>query len=319
MIVCGMSVPEMQNYRGTGPKPEDFDAFWASQLHALSLYNPDYTLEKAAFQLCGTVCCDLNFRSFDGSEIHCKLSKPDKGGKFPLLFWFHGYKSNSVDWWHKAFWAGQGFCIVAMDVRGQGGPSQDLTSGYGSTSIGQLIAGVDRQKEDMTFLKVYKDIICMVRLARSLEFVDPEEILVHGASQGGGLALVTAALFPEIKKAAVAYPFLSDFRKAYELDGTAYEELPWFFRFFDPLHEREEELFRKLAYVDVKNFAPSVKAEVILATGLKDEVCPPPTQYAVFNNLSCPKKQYLYPDYGHEDLPGFTDLCALFLTNRPEL
>jgi cephalosporin-C deacetylase len=155
----------------------------------------------------------------------------------------------------------------------------------------------------------------MVHLVQSLEFAAPGEIVVHGASQGGGLALVTAALFPEVKKAAVAYPFLSDFRKAYELGGTAYEEFSWFFRIPDPRHEREEELFRKLAYLDVKNFAPSVKAEVMMALSLKDEVCPPPTQFAVYNNLSCPKKQYLYPDFGHEDLPGFTDLSCLFLRN----
>lgn len=200
-----------------------------------------------------------------------------------------------------------------MDVRGQGGTSQDFTSGFGSTAVGQLIAGVDGQAEDMTFLKVYKDIICMVRLVQSLDFTDPAEMMVHGASQGGGLSLVTAALFPEIRKAAVAFPFLADFRKACELGGTAYEELPWFFRYFDPLHEREEELYRRLAYIDVKNFAPSVKAEVIMATGLKDDVCPPPTQYAVYNNLTCPKKLYLYPDFGHEDLPGYTDICSLFL------
>ena len=315
MLVSEMSSSGLQQYKGTGQKPEDFDAFWAAQKQALSSYVPAYTLEKAGFQLPETSCYDLNFRSFDGAEIHCKLARPAKEGRFPVLFWHHGYKFNPDDWSGKVFWANQGFCVVAMDVRGQGGSSQDLTSGCGPTCVGQLIAGIDGRPEDMTFLKVYKDIICMVRLVRSLSFADPNEILVHGASQGGGLALVTAALFPEVKKAAVAYPFLSDFRKAYELGGTAYEELPWFFRFLDPRHEREEELFRKLAYLDVKNFAPSVKAEVLMAISLKDEVCPPPTQFAVYNNLSCPKKQYLYPDFGHEDLPGFTDLSCLFLRN----
>ena len=152
MIAGGMSVSEMGSYKGADRKPDDFDAFWDDQLCTLSSYDPPYTLKKAAFQLPGTACFDLNFRSFDGARIHCKLAKPENGIKLPILFWFHGYKSNSVDWWHKVFWADQGFCIVAMDVRGQGGTSQDFTSGFGSTAVGQLIAGIDGQREDMTFL-----------------------------------------------------------------------------------------------------------------------------------------------------------------------
>jgi hypothetical protein len=74
-------------------------------------------------------------------------------------------------------------------------------------------------------------------------------MVVHGGSQGGALALVAAALFPQIKKAAVMFPFLSDFRGAYNagVTGTAYEELKYIFRFYDPQHKKEEEYFRKLA------------------------------------------------------------------------
>lgn len=316
MSIETMPLEKMNNYMGTGERPADFEVFWQRQLAELVDIPTDYELKKADFQTDAVECWNLYYSSFDGSRIHCKLAKPRTNEKLPVLFFYHGYKASSMEWWHKAFLASLGYCVVAMDVRGQGGESQDLTSGIGSTSIGQLIAGIEGDKEDMTFLKAYKDIICLVNLVRSFDFVDEGELAVHGGSQGGALALVTAALFPQVKKAAVMYPFLSDFRRAYELDprGSAYEELMYAFRFNDPLHRREAEFFEKLAYIDVKNFAPMIEAEVMMASGLKDEMCPVSTHFAVYNNLRCKKKHVIYPDFGHDDfLPGYLDECFLFL------
>jgi cephalosporin-C deacetylase len=308
--------PHYETYLGLDPRPEDFDVFWSNQLTELSHLNVSYQLEPAAYQLPGRKCYDLYFHSFDSSRIHCKVAMPITETKLPVLFYFHGYKGNSLEWWHKIFWADQGYCVVAMDVRGQAGESQDLTSGFGSTSIGHLAAGINGTLEDMTFCKIYKDIICMVNLVRSFHFVDPNHLVVHGGSQGGALSLVTAALFPQVKKAAVMFPFLSDFHGVYRSGAaaTAYEELKYIFRFYDPQHKQEEEFFRKLAYLDVKNFAPMIQAEVLMASGLQDQSCPAFSHFAVYNNLTCKKQLEVFPDFGHEDfLPGFTDQCSLFL------
>ena len=314
-----MAEMELKTYLGTDPCPGDFGEFWAKQTASLSKLEPRYELKEAAYRLPGHRCYDLYFHSFDSSRIHCKVAMPVTEKKLPVLFYFHGYKASSLEWWHKIFWADRGYCVVAMDVRGQAGDSQDLTSGYGNTSIGHLAAGINGEIEDMTFCKVYKDIICMVNLIRSFDFVDGEDMVVHGGSQGGALALVAAALFPQIKKAAVMFPFLSDFRGAYNagVTGTAYEELKYIFRFYDPQHKKEEEYFRKLAFLDVKNFAPMIRGEVLMASGLQDQSCPALTHFAVFNNLTCEKRIEVFPDFGHEDfLPGFTDQCSMFLTRE---
>ena len=306
----------LETYLGTDPSPEGFDAFWSKQISELSCLDIRYELKPADYQISGHKCYDLYFQSFDSSRIHCKVAMPIREKKLPVLFYFHGYKGNSLEWWHKIFWADRGYCVIAMDVRGQAGDSQDLTSGYGNTSIGHLAAGINGAVEDMTFCKVYKDIICMVNLIRSFDFVDPDNLVVHGGSQGGALSLVTAALFPQVKKAAVMFPFLSDFRGVYNSGAaaTAYEELKYIFRFYDPQHKREEEYFRKLAYLDVKNFAPLIRAEVLMASGLQDQSCPAFSHFAVYNNLKCKKQLEVFPDFGHEDfLPGFTDQCSRFL------
>src|SRR5206468_10960218 len=73
-----------------------------------------------------------------------------------------------------------------------------------------------------------------------------------GGSQGGGLTLACAALEPRIKRAAPVYPFLCDYQRVWEMDLAvgAYEELKQYFRLFDPLHEREKEIFTRLGYID---------------------------------------------------------------------
>ena len=312
-----MSQRDMMSYTGMDAPPGDFEKFWAKRVQQLSQRSISYELIPSEFKTNGCTCSDLYFSSFDSSKIHCKMAMPDGVDKAPVLFYFHGYKSSSMDWWHKAFWADRGFCIVAMDVRGQGGSSQDCATGFGSTAIGHLASGIEGDVDDMTFAKVYKDIICMVNLVCSFSFTDEQRIYVHGGSQGGALALVTAALFSNVRKAAVMYPFLSDFRRVYNLgaQGSAYEELIYIFRYGDPLHKCEDGYFRKLSYIDVKNFAPMIKADVLMATCLSDEICPASTQYAIFNRLVCPKRHVIYPDFGHEnDLPGFLDECCGFLT-----
>lgn len=114
------------------------------------------------------------------------------------------------------------------------------------------------------------------------------------------------------------YPFLSDYRKVFELDinSSAYEELAYWFRFRDPMHDREEEFFDTLEYIDLQHLAPRIKAEVKWAIALEDGVCPPATQFAVYNQISSPKGMIFFPEYGHEYLPKLGDRVRGFLLNH---
>lgn len=66
-----------------------------------------------------------------------------------------------------------------------------------------------------------------------------------------------------------------------ELGGAeeAYADIKEYFRNYDPRHEREDEIFYKLGYIDVQNLAKRIKAKVIF-----------------------------YPDYTHELLLGEPDI-----------
>ena len=145
--------------------------------------------------------------------------------------------------------------------------------------------------------------------------VDPKRVGVFGGSQGGGLTLACAALEPRVKLAAPTFPFLSDYKRVWEMDlaKDAYQELRVFFRMFDPEHRREEEIFNRLGYIDIQNLAPRIKARVMMGVGLMDTICPPSSQFAAYNKIKAPKELVIYPDFGHEGLPGFSDKVFQFM------
>jgi cephalosporin-C deacetylase len=145
--------------------------------------------------------------------------------------------------------------------------------------------------------------------------VDAARVGATGGSQGGGLTLACAALEPRIRRAAPVFPFLSDYRRVWDIDQDvdAYAELREWFRRFDPRHEREDEVFTKLGYIDIQHLGPRIRAEVLMGVGLMDTICPPSTQFAAYNKITSPKSLQVYPDFGHEHLPGLNDAIFEFM------
>lgn len=124
---------------------------------------------------------------------------------------------------------------------------------------------------------------------------------------------------PQIKLVAAVFPFLTDYKKAWEPLGRAkaYEEINDFFRRFDPLHRREQEIFSRLGYIDTQNFAGNIRTEVLFVACLANRNCPPETQfavYAVYNKIESKKELIVYPDFGHEPvIPECDDRIFQFL------
>ena len=162
----------------------------------------------------------------------------------------------------------------------------------------------------MYYRNAFLDTAQLAKIVMDFPYVDENRVGAYGGSQGGGLTLACAALEPRIKKAVASFPFLSDYKRVWDmdLDKNAYNDLRLFFRQRDPRHEHEDEYFTKLGYADVQYLAPRIKAELVMFTGLIDEICPPSTQFAAYNKMTCPKKMYIYPDHGHEGLPESSEI-----------
>jgi cephalosporin-C deacetylase len=228
---------------------------------------------------------------------------------------FHGYSGSAGDWSHKLGYVAAGFTVAAMDCRGQGGSSEDAGLVKGTTLRGHIIRGLDDHPDQLLFRQVFLDTAQMARIVMAMPEVDAKRVGACGGSQGGGLTLACAALEPGLNRAAPVFPFLSDYQRVWEMDmaKNAYDELKYYFRNFDPTHAREKDIFTTLGYIDNQHLASRIKAKVLLGMGLMDDICPPSSQFAAYNKIRSKKEMVIYPDFGHEGLPGFDDRVFNFM------
>ena len=318
MPLVDMPLEQLLTYTGRNPRPADFDEYWDRALAEMRTLDPQVELVPHPLKTSFAECFDLYFTGAGGARVHAKLLRPRNAPlPHPALVMFHGYGSNSGDWSGKLGYVAQGYSVAALDVRGQGGLSQDVGGTTGRTASGHFIRGVDDAPEKMLFRQVFLDCAQLAGIVMAMPDVDAGRVGAAGGSQGGALTVACAALEPRIKKAAATFPFLSDYKRVWEMDlaAGAYQEIRDYFRTFDPRHEREDEVWTRLGYVDIQHLAPRIRAEVLMPVGLMDTVCPPSTQFAAYNKITSPKNLLLYPDFGHEDLPGASDAVFDFFAD----
>jgi cephalosporin-C deacetylase len=319
-----LPLDELRSYTGRNPRPEDLDEYWTEALAELGEVDPQARLDPVEHPAPYAQCFDLTFTGVRGARVYAKYLRPATGpgailgsgadGPHPAVVVFHGYSASSPDWFRLLPYVAQGFSVAAMDCRGQGGRSEDLGGVRGNTLQGHIVRGLGDDPRNLAFRQIFLDCVELTRIVMAQPEVDGNRIGVTGASQGGGLTLACAALEPRVKLAAPVYPFLSDYLRTWEMDlaTDAYEELRTHLRRFDPTHADVETMFRTLGYIDVQHLAGRIQAEVLMATGLMDTVCPPSTQFAAYNKITASKQMLLYPDFEHETLPMLDDSILEF-------
>lgn len=317
MVLFEKICKEYVNYLGVGEKPENFDEFWDRELLKITEQSLNYQMiRKNDLKSSIADFYDLWFEGIENGRIHCQLALPKKiDGKISMMLNFHGYHTNSGDWVDKIGLVAEGFAVLAMDARGQGGLSDDQSPISGGILQGLIIRGVEQGPEHLYFKRVFLDCAQMAKIAFTLPFVDGDRVYCQGASQGGALALVAASLEPRISKAIVQYPFLSDYEAQFsaDIDNSAYAELAYYFKFRDPQHLTDNKFFRTLSYIDLKYLVSRIRATVVWGIGLRDTICPPFSQFAVFNHLMTKKVMIPLEEYGHEYLPTFGDTVHNFI------
>ncbi|MDR2900133.1 MAG: acetylxylan esterase [Treponema sp.] len=315
MSIIDMPLDELKQYKGMSPCPSDFDEFWDKGIREVGMIAPNVEMRPAAFQLKGFECYDLFYTSIQNARIHAKVIKPVTSdnlpiaGKLPIALHFHGYSGRAYDWNEHLAYAAAGFCVAAMDCRGQAGESEDIGNVKGNTLHGQIIRGLPQGKEHLLFRQIFLDTVQLANVMKAMTFTDETRICAFGGSQGGALTMACAALVPEVSQLAPMYPFLCDYKRVLKLniDTGAYIELKEYLRMFDPTYKHFDETMHTLGYIDIVNFAKRIKGETLLAVTLNDDVCPPSTVYAAYNNIVAKKDIRIYPHHGHEPLPYFWD------------
>lgn len=247
---------------------------------------------------------DVTFSGFAGQSIRAWLQWPrDAEGPLATVVQFLGYgggRGKPTDW---LFWPSTGFAQLVMDTRGQGGEwlagdtSDIVDGGTGSQSPGVMTRGI-LDPETYYYRRLITDAVLAVESAAEYPIVDAGRMVVAGISQGGGLALAVAALARQPVAALVDVPFLCHFRRALEVcDTEPYAKIRRFLR----VHRTDEErVFRTLSYVDGRSFAARATVPALFSVGLEDEITPPSTVFAAYNEYRGPKEIRVWPFSGHE-------------------
>lgn len=318
MPCIDIPLEKLLQYKGVSPCPDDIDEYWDAALAEMNALDPRAEFIPSSFKSKSADMYDLYFTGTKNARIHAKLAAPkNASGKLPAVLLFHGLSGSADEWSSLLKYTAEGYVVAYLDVRGQAGLSEDVGGVLGTTFTTPFIRGIDGDKHDLHMRDVFLDTALMAKIVMGLPYVDETRVGVTGGSQGGCLSVVCACLVPEIKKCAPLFPYLSDYKRVYDMDLNkgAYEGLRYYFRMFDPNHEREAEIFMKLGYIDIQNLAKRMKAELLMFTGLVDTTCPPSTQFAMYNKVTSKKNVVIYPEYGHEGLRGSNDKIFEFLSD----
>ncbi len=320
MPLLDMPLEKLKEYTGRNPRPADFDSFWDSSLAELDTIDPKAEFKPYAFAARDYEMAELTFKSTKGATIYAKTAKPKNvSQKMPAVLLFHGLSGSSPDWSGLLTYASAGYFVAALDTRGQGGYSEDVGGVPGTTYAAPFMRGFDGKPEDLLARDQFLDTAQLARVVASLDFVDETRMVATGGSQGGALSFACAALFPSLKLCAPVYPYLCDYKRVWEMDlvrDSAYNGIWYYLRSFDPTHEHIDEFFEKLGYIDLQHLAPRIRAKVLMSTGLMDNICPPSTQFAAFNKITAEKDVVIYPDFGHENLKGNSDIIYNFIVSN---
>ncbi|MCH8869746.1 MAG: acetylxylan esterase [Chloroflexi bacterium] len=284
-------IPE--DYRCKVRKPADFDQFWDGvlaeaariPLNAETVSDPLRTSDDIeTFQ--------VFYDSLDGVRVAAWYCVPrNRTGRLPAVLFLPGYQSDPPI---PKDWARRGYAAITAAPRGKLRSNRQFNPGYPNLLTHNII-----DRNTYSYRGFYVDAWRAVDYLLSRDEVDGGRIGVAGSSQGGGLAITTAAMRQEVAVVSAGAPYLCGYMDAIELEVSyPYEEINDYLR-MHPEHRAEVE--DTLAYFDGISFADRISCPTIVNIGLQDNVCPPETGYAVFNAIGSPdKKLYAYDGHGHE-------------------
>ena len=288
---------ELCVYSPANTREADFYAFWRETLAESAETPLNEELQEADYPALGVDVYQVHYDGWRGARVCGWYLVPQREGPFPALVQYHGYSGSKGEVHAYLAWALQGYAVLAVDVRGQSGNSSDPGPYTGGHITGWMTQGILDPRE-YYYRGAYVDCVRAVDFVASRDEVDAAHIGLMGVSQGGGLTLAVAALDDRPVLAMPEVPYLCHYRRAVEmaLGGPYLEIVSYLHRWPD----REQEVWRTLSYFDNMNLASEIACPILMTVGLRDEICPPSTVYAAFNNITVPKEIKVYPYHQHE-------------------
>lgn len=299
----------------TAVLPSDFRPFWDSIMKLTDAVPLDPLVQRMPERCVAGVEVFHVRLSTGRGYVYGILCKPSAVGKYPVLLELPG----AGVWQHPGDTDLTMRGIITFQIDIHGIPLDQDPELYTSLSEGILHRyweNLPDDREDYYYLRVLQSCRRAVDYLTGMPEAHGRRVGVKGDSQGGGLALMIAALDDRISCAGAYYPAFCDHT------GFMHNRAGgWPYYFSEPRHTLPEKVSAS-SYYDVVNFARFLKIPIFCTWGLNDEVCPPTSMYAAYNTIASPKKLQILPPAGHQTEPAqrkwMTDWLENQLSVNPE-
>jgi cephalosporin-C deacetylase len=284
--------------RSAYAKPADFDQFWNNTKAELAKVKPNFRMTEIK----DSVTKDnrklylVEMQSLDNITVRAWLTIPiskNKNKKCSVLLGLPGYQVDLKP----GYGDDQDIAVMYLNVRGQGN-SKDVIhtdrTGYISYNI--------EDKDRYVMRGVIMDCIRAIDFICSRPELDKDRIIITGGSMGGYLAAITASLDNRVKIYSVMNPILCDVRNL-STDEWPMKDIIRYSKIRPEL--TLDKIYDNLDYFDAKNFAPNTKSNILVGIGLLDNLAPPQTEFAFFNNIPKNKKIMVFDNLAHEVGPSY--------------
>ncbi|WP_219834884.1 acetylxylan esterase [Paenibacillus sp. R14(2021)] len=286
--------------------PAELDAFWSDVLQAYAAKPLDVRRERAESPFASVTVERLTYLGYDETPIHGWFMVPELQGHaesaagaahpLPCIVTFPGYTDDRGYPERYASWLLQGYAVLAVDVRGQGGETGNYMP-LRADAVKGWVSGNVLEPEGSYYHALTLDAIRAVDAAAAQPETDAARLAVVGASQGGGLALICGALNPSVTAVIADIPNMCHMDYGVLHSASSLTELAQHLKRYP---DRLEAVLRTLAHYDMLNLATRIQSPVLLSACWKDSVCLPETIYAVYNRITADKMLLDYPFNGHE-------------------
>ena len=280
----------------SAPPPDDFDDFWKAKIADLDAIPMNVKLEPVDVGDKNVEYFKITLDNIHGTKIYGQLAKPAGKTNLPALLqvqWAGVYPLQR-DWvlgHARGGW-------LALNISAHDLPIDEKEEFYKAKASKELndypgIGSDDR--EASYFLRMFLSCRRAVDYLAQHPDWNKKALVVHGGSQGGYQALVTAGMCPQVTALAACVPAGCDHTG--KQAGRAAGWPNWAGRTWQG--KDEQKLLSTARYFDAMNFATRAKCPALVGLGLADTTCAAEGVLAACNQLTGPKQIVIMPQADH--------------------
>jgi cephalosporin-C deacetylase-like acetyl esterase len=293
--------------------PDDFTSFWKNAINENNKIPMDVEMTLLPERCTEKVdVYQVSLQNYnERSRIYGILAKPKKPGKYPAILNVPG--AGIRPYYGDIEMAEEG--IITLQIGIHGIPVTLDPDVYDNLRYGALNHYWNMNLDDKDkyyYKRVYLGCVRAVDFLVSLEDYDGSNLAVTGGSQGGALSIITAGLDKRIKYLAALYPALSDVSGYKEGRAGGWPHM------FHPSDSSNyvDAKFETVRYYDVVNFARQISQDGWYSWGYNDNVCPPTSMYAAYNQIDATKEIHVFQDTGHWTYPEQQNMKKKWLLEK---